>query len=192
MAKVAASVNPCSWETEQRTHHRSLALAPRETCPSCANESAYIFWQLWAEGFVKRDRSYCFDWSPLVMFGAQNTFKWDCATAARNKTCREDIKRNVSASYFRDNHLAAAVSFTLSVGQCFWPKMTMGGHVYCIIVLCSAESHVFWVCISGVRNATLLHLYSNSRSLIIAALTDTGIYTAMQRLKWSELCAKIY
>lgn len=60
-------------------------LAPRDTCPSCVDESAYIFWQLWAKGFVKRNHSYCFDWSPLVMLGAQNAFKCDCATASEDK-----------------------------------------------------------------------------------------------------------
>lgn len=83
-------------------------LAPRDTCPSCVDESAYIFWQLWAKGFVKRNHSYCFDWSPLVMLGAQNAFKCDCATASENKarTYRTSKKGHVCFLFTEDNHLA--------------------------------------------------------------------------------------
>lgn len=72
--------------TEGKIHHSFSPLAPRDTCPSCVDESAYIFWQFWAKGFVKRNQGYCFDWFPVVMLGTQNAFKCDCATASENKT----------------------------------------------------------------------------------------------------------
>lgn len=94
--------------TEGKIHHSFSPLAPRDTCPSCVDESAYIFWQMWAKGFVKRNRSYCFDWFPLVMLGAQNAFKCDCATASENKArTYRTSKRKMSAFYLpEDNHLA--------------------------------------------------------------------------------------
>lgn len=85
---------------EGKIHHSSVPLAPRDTCPSCVDESAYIFWQLWAKGFVKRNHSYCFDWSPLVRLEAQNAFKCGCATAFENKArTYRTSKRKMSAFY---------------------------------------------------------------------------------------------
>lgn len=86
--------------TEGKIHHSFAPLAPRDTCPSCVDESAYIFWQLWAKGFVKRNHSYCFDWSPLVRLEAQNAFKCDCATASESKArTYRTSKRKTPAIY---------------------------------------------------------------------------------------------
>lgn len=87
--------------TEGKIHHSFSPLAPRDTCPSCVDESAYIFWQLGAKGFVKRNHGYCFDWFPVVMLGTQNAFKCDCATAAANKTrTYRASKREVACFFF--------------------------------------------------------------------------------------------
>lgn len=108
--KLATShvINPCRLSgeaacTEGRIHHSFLPLAPRDTCPSCVDESAYIFWQLWAEGFVKRNHSYCFDCAPPPTPPpgyVQNAFKCDCTTATESKA-RTQRTSKMSAFYLQ-------------------------------------------------------------------------------------------
>lgn len=107
--------------TEGKIHHSFSALALWDTCPSCVDESAYIFWQLWAKGFVKRNHSYCFDWAPLFCW--ERKMLSNVIAPQHLKLRHAHIwhqKGNVCFLFTEDNHLALC---------CFpWPFLHIGSH----------------------------------------------------------------